>query len=225
MKNIPKKLYLQIGDEVLPDENFNNLEHEYVTWCSTKCFDNDIEYVKAPINEVKEDKVLYVDCFFSTTKHNSMTVNCPNEDSEMSVIIRDNGRKCIYSMTIWEAEQMRDFLIAHIDNHKDSLKENEVKELLPNLDKYTENLSKIEDKDKWLNELRGKDEELIYKIKYATAGMCISDLSANRCAKEATEIALQYFTEKVKSLHNKYDRGEVGGIYNLAIFDVLEILK
>ena len=69
-------------------------------------------------NKIKETE-LYVDCFFSTTKNNAMTVNCPNEDSEMSIVIRGNGRKCIYSMAMWEAEQLRDFLKAHIKNHKD----------------------------------------------------------------------------------------------------------
>ena len=66
----------------------------------------------------RKETELFVDCFFSTTDKNTMTINCPDEDSEMSIVVRDNGRKAIYSMTIWEAEQLRDFLKAHIKNHK-----------------------------------------------------------------------------------------------------------
>lgn len=65
----------------------------------------------------RKEAELYVNCFFSTTDKNTMTVNCPDEDSEMSIVIRDTGRKCVYSMTILEAEQLRDFLKVHIKNH------------------------------------------------------------------------------------------------------------
>lgn len=66
----------------------------------------------------RKETELYLDLFFSTTDKNTITVNAPNEDSEISIVIRDNGRKCIYEMTIWEADQLRDFLKAHIKNHK-----------------------------------------------------------------------------------------------------------
>jgi hypothetical protein len=59
---------------------------------------------------------LLADCFFSTTDRNTMTVNCPDEDSEMSIVIRANGKKCIYNLTIWEAKQLVGFLKAHIKN-------------------------------------------------------------------------------------------------------------
>jgi hypothetical protein len=42
MKNIPEKIYLQVGDECPDDANFNDLRE--VSWCSTKEFNNDIEY-------------------------------------------------------------------------------------------------------------------------------------------------------------------------------------
>lgn len=70
----------------------------------------------------RNETELYVNCFFSNTDKNTMTVNCPDEDSEMSIVIRDNGKKSIYSMSIWEAEQLRDFLKAHIKNYKESEK-------------------------------------------------------------------------------------------------------
>lgn len=46
MKNIPKKIYLVIGDDV-DEKDFNKLEHEFVTWCENRTAPNDIEYVKA----------------------------------------------------------------------------------------------------------------------------------------------------------------------------------
>lgn len=67
----------------------------------------------------RKETALHIELFFSTTDKNTMTVNCPDEDSEMSIVIRDTGRKCVYSMTIWEAEQLRDYLKAHIKNHYD----------------------------------------------------------------------------------------------------------
>jgi len=44
MKNIPKKIYLQIG-EVEKDDDFKELE---VTWCSQRIHKNDIVYVRPP---------------------------------------------------------------------------------------------------------------------------------------------------------------------------------
>lgn len=43
MKNIPKKLYLQIGEDTT-SKDFNDLDHEYVTWCSDRTDKTDIEY-------------------------------------------------------------------------------------------------------------------------------------------------------------------------------------
>jgi hypothetical protein len=43
MTNIPKTIYLQIGEECSTDEDFNNLSE--VSWCAEKIFENDIEYV------------------------------------------------------------------------------------------------------------------------------------------------------------------------------------
>ena len=46
MKNIPKKIWLQIGDEDdvigLDEDNFN--ERAEITWAENKIFDSDIEY-------------------------------------------------------------------------------------------------------------------------------------------------------------------------------------
>lgn len=43
MKNIPKKIFLQIGDEKLSSkDDFKDLE---VTWCTDKIWDFDIEYI------------------------------------------------------------------------------------------------------------------------------------------------------------------------------------
>jgi hypothetical protein len=56
MKNVPKKIYLQIGDyeaEMLEDEdgieNFNAYDRENITWCEDRVYSSDIEYALAPI--------------------------------------------------------------------------------------------------------------------------------------------------------------------------------
>ncbi len=44
MKNVPKVIYLQTGNEdIQPDEDFNSLTE--VSWCADKIFPTDIEYV------------------------------------------------------------------------------------------------------------------------------------------------------------------------------------
>ena len=66
---------------------------------------------EAQVSDVPvKGKELYHDCFFSNTDQNTMTINCPDEDSEMSIIITDNGRKCVYTMTLWEAKQLKNFI-------------------------------------------------------------------------------------------------------------------
>lgn len=43
MKNLPKRIYLNIGDGVPDDTDFRDLEE--VTWSEERVFDNDIEFV------------------------------------------------------------------------------------------------------------------------------------------------------------------------------------
>ena len=48
VKNIPKNIYLQIGEEFEMDdvEDFNNIQNNFeITWCRDKINDNDIEYI------------------------------------------------------------------------------------------------------------------------------------------------------------------------------------
>ena len=59
---------------------------------------------------------LHTQIFFGNNG-NTMALNCPDEDSEMCISVKSVGRTTNYSMTIWEAEQLRDFLIAHINNY------------------------------------------------------------------------------------------------------------
>ena len=47
MKNIPNKIYLNIGYEPEKDDDFNDLGE--VTWCVDKVNNNDIEYQRKPI--------------------------------------------------------------------------------------------------------------------------------------------------------------------------------
>lgn len=51
MKNIPEIIYLQIGEDVEPDLDFNEIV--MISWSSVRIYDNDIEYklVKKETNE------------------------------------------------------------------------------------------------------------------------------------------------------------------------------
>lgn len=44
MKNIPNKIYLQIGDDTPKYIDFNDLDE--VTWCADRISENDIEYIR-----------------------------------------------------------------------------------------------------------------------------------------------------------------------------------
>jgi hypothetical protein len=45
MKNIPKTLFLIMGDEAYEETDFNNLEHEFVCWAQKRTDQTDIEYI------------------------------------------------------------------------------------------------------------------------------------------------------------------------------------
>ena len=47
MKNIPNKIFLNLGEDLEDFEDFNELGE--VTWCADKVNDNDIEYQRKPI--------------------------------------------------------------------------------------------------------------------------------------------------------------------------------
>lgn len=47
MKNIPDKIYLQIGFDPVVDDDFNDLDTEAVSWCQDRIFESDIEYSRA----------------------------------------------------------------------------------------------------------------------------------------------------------------------------------
>ena len=52
MKNIPNKIYLQIGEKTPKDADFEELNE--VTWCQDRINDNDIEYVRIDKNKKNE---------------------------------------------------------------------------------------------------------------------------------------------------------------------------
>ena len=47
MKNIPKRIYLQIDPENEKPEDFNELSE--VTWCQDRIFETDICYIRAGV--------------------------------------------------------------------------------------------------------------------------------------------------------------------------------
>lgn len=46
MKNIPKTIYLQIGEHVNPEDDFTDLDDEERTWSSHRVWESDIEYYR-----------------------------------------------------------------------------------------------------------------------------------------------------------------------------------
>ena len=48
MKNIPQKIYLQIGEGAELAEDFSELSEEDIAWSTDRIFDNDIEYSLTP---------------------------------------------------------------------------------------------------------------------------------------------------------------------------------
>lgn len=50
----------------------------------------------------------------------SLTVNCFDEDSEMYFVIRSDGRKTVYGMTIDEVKGLKNYLNAMLKCEKDA---------------------------------------------------------------------------------------------------------
>jgi hypothetical protein len=51
MKNLPEKIYLQIGEEADIDDNLDFNELVGVSWCSDKIEESDVEFVRSDIAE------------------------------------------------------------------------------------------------------------------------------------------------------------------------------
>ena len=51
MKNIPNRIYLQCGEDLSDNADFNELR--CITWTTEKVFDNDIEYILKPAKAKK----------------------------------------------------------------------------------------------------------------------------------------------------------------------------
>jgi len=58
-----------------------------------------------------------VNIFFSVGD-SSMTAHCFDEDSEMSIVIRNGRKKVIYTMTEWEVKELKKWLTEHLKNQK-----------------------------------------------------------------------------------------------------------
>ncbi len=90
MKNIPEKIYLQIGFEPDEHDNFNDIEDEEVTWSIGKVFDSDIEYVlnpqnPKPINPNIEQALINLEEYFDDrqdTDHNGENF-VPNQEMNL----------------------------------------------------------------------------------------------------------------------------------------------
>ena len=51
MKNIPDKIYIQVGEPLEEDADFKELETEAISWCQDRVFETDLEYLS--LQEVK----------------------------------------------------------------------------------------------------------------------------------------------------------------------------
>jgi len=65
MKNIPNKVYIQVGDECDFDVDFNKLAIDQLTHCFERVFENDLEYTNLdavwhdePLSEVQADDTM-----------------------------------------------------------------------------------------------------------------------------------------------------------------------
>ncbi len=59
MKNIPKKIYLVIGDEDPKPKDFNELDHEHICWAQSRTDKSDLEYILNK-NDTNKDKWISV---------------------------------------------------------------------------------------------------------------------------------------------------------------------
>ncbi len=58
MKNIPNRIYLQIGEDSTQDDDFEKIALDgSVSWCSDRVNDSDIEYVRAKQGTKKAVKI------------------------------------------------------------------------------------------------------------------------------------------------------------------------
>jgi hypothetical protein len=93
MKNIPKKIYLQIGEDC-DCEDWNDVypSHE-VTWCGDKINDNDIEYGLLGDNR---REIGYID-LFSCLRATFDILPSENEMDEFKKQLKDKGHVICYT--------------------------------------------------------------------------------------------------------------------------------
>ena len=52
MKNVPDRIFLNLGTDVEPDDDFSELaENDGVTWCAKLVWDTDVEYIRFDLIE------------------------------------------------------------------------------------------------------------------------------------------------------------------------------
>lgn len=54
MRNIPNKIYLQIGEDAELAVDYREFSRDDITWCEDRINDNDIEYVRSDMNVEEE---------------------------------------------------------------------------------------------------------------------------------------------------------------------------
>lgn len=102
---IPKKIHLQIGDEVdLNEVNFNDLDHENVTWCQDRIFKNDLEYIF--IDEYKLLKEQFED-----VKNKNLEIQEQLSDVQSQLTLSETKVKLNYNNAVEFEKQLFDLKI------------------------------------------------------------------------------------------------------------------
>ena len=76
-----------------------------------------MELTKEALKRMIKEELEGVNIFFSTGD-SAMTVHCFDEDSDMAIVIRDGGKKAIYTMSEWEVKELKKWLTEHLKNQK-----------------------------------------------------------------------------------------------------------
>lgn len=115
-KNVPTKIFLQIGDDGdLPEDwDFKDSDVEYVTWCANRINETDIEYVLAGHAYAGEGMKPTSNM---QLKIGRLEVNCFDEDGEMSIRI---GNSKYQSLNIDQANEVAHFFNSHIQHESEA---------------------------------------------------------------------------------------------------------
>lgn len=104
MKNIPEKIYIQVGEDVEQDEDFKELDAEAVTWCADKVFHNDIEYIRKDL--IPQYMQCDEACEYHCTKNGEQPKECEQHNFKSIILFK-------LEQMIGQAQETQDFFEQH----------------------------------------------------------------------------------------------------------------